>query len=118
NVLVLAGIFSFIVSLVAVLNMTVSGTAIDFYRILNLERVDSLKNLGIGVDEANKAIFGLVSCALGWLLMWMYYHMAYDQAQRHNGREMDRLLLGYLANISNRFNRIHAHATQAVVGDA
>jgi hypothetical protein len=49
--------------------------------------------------------------------MWMFYNMAYDQAQRHNGREMDNLLVGYLANISIRFNKIHASATQAVVGD-
>jgi hypothetical protein len=31
---------------------------------------------------------------------------------------MDNLLVGYLANISIRFNKIHASATQAVVGDA
>ena len=68
-------------------------------------------------DKFNKVMFGVVSCALGYLLMWTFYNMAYDQAQRHNGREMDNLLVGYLANINIRFNKIHASATQAVVGD-
>jgi hypothetical protein len=121
NVSVLAGIFSCIVSFVAVANVTAS-TWIDFYRILNLASVEPISNgltfLGIGQEEFNKLMFGVVSCALGYLLMWMFYHMAYDQAQRHNGREMDNLLVGYLANISIRFNKIHASATQAVVGDA
>lgn len=120
NVLALAGIFSFIVSLVAVLNVTAS-TSIDFYRIFNLGGVEpvarSLAFLGADAEALNKGMFGLVSCAVGYLLMWMFYQMAYDQAQRHNGREMHNLLLGYLANISNRFHRINAHATQAVVGD-
>jgi hypothetical protein len=121
NVSVLAGIFSLIVSVVAVANVTAS-TSVDFYRILNLASTapvsDSLAFLAIGQEEFNKVMFGLVSCALGYLLMWMFYNMAYDQAQRHNGREMDNLLVGYLANISIRFNKIHASATQAVVGDA
>src|SRR5262245_19547833 len=121
NVSVLAGIFSFIVSVVAVANVTAS-TSIDFYRILNLASAEPMPNgltfLAIGQEEFNKVMFGLVSCALGYLLMWMFYNMAYEQAQRHNGREMDNLLVGYLANINIRFNKIHASATQAVVGDA
>jgi hypothetical protein len=120
NVSVLAGIYSFIVSVVAVANVTVS-TSVDFYHILNLASIEPVYNgpafLAIGQEEFNKIMFGLVSCALGYLLMWMFYNMAYDQAQRHNGREMDNLLVGYLANINIRFNKIHASATQAVVGD-
>ncbi|HEX6000987.1 MAG TPA: Ig-like domain-containing protein [Hyphomicrobiaceae bacterium] len=121
NVLVLAGIFSLIVSLVAVANLTAS-TLIDFYHGLGLENLppvtDGMRLLGLSQEDINKGLFGLASCAAGYLLMWMFYHMAYDQAQRHNGREMDNLLVGYLANISIRFNKIHASATQAVVGDA
>jgi hypothetical protein len=120
NVLMLAGILSFIVSVVAVSNVTMSSS-FDFYHGLNLARLEpvfgALPLLGIGEDEINKAIFGLVSCALGYLLMWMFYQMAYDQAQRHNGREMDNLLVSYLANINIRFNKIHGSATQALVGD-
>jgi hypothetical protein len=120
NVLVLAGIFSFIVSLVAVANVTVSAS-VDFYHGLNLAQLGpvsgSLAWLGVGEDEVNKALFGVASCALGYFLMWMFYQIAYDQAQRHNGREMDNLLVSYLANINVRFNKIYGSATQAVVGD-
>jgi hypothetical protein len=121
NALALAVVFSFIVSLVAVANVTMSAS-VDFYHGLNLARVElvsgSLAFLGIGEDQFNKGMFGLVSCAVGYLLMWMFYQMAYDQAQRHNGREMDNLLVSYLAKINARFNSIHGRATQAVVGDA
>jgi hypothetical protein len=120
NVLVLAAIYSCIVSLVAVANVTISGS-IDFYHGLNLGGAGPISGglafLGLSVDELNKGMFGLVSCAVGYLLMWMFYQMAYDQAQRHNGRELDNLLVSYLANIDVRFNRIHGRATQAVVGD-
>src|SRR5262249_18346764 len=120
NVLVLAGILSCIVSLVAVANVTVSAS-VDFYHGLNLASLApvsaSLAFLGIGEDEVNKAFFGMASCALGYFLMWMFYQIASDQAQRHNGREMDNLLVSYLANINVRFNKIYGSATQAVVGD-
>src|SRR5262245_27011681 len=120
NVLVHAGVFSFIVSVVAVANVTMSAS-VDFYHGLNLARLaplsGSLEFLGVGEDEVNKAIFGVASCALGYVLMWVFYQIAYDQAQRHNGREMDNLLVSYLANINIRFNKIHGSATQAAVGD-
>jgi hypothetical protein len=120
NVSVLAGICSLIVSLVAVANVTVSSW-IDFNHILTLDKVPAIADgfifLGIGGEEINKAIFGLASCTLGFGLMWLFYHMAYDQAQTHNGREMDKLLVGYLADISSNFNKIHGSAMQAVVGD-
>jgi hypothetical protein len=120
NVLVLAGIFSFVVSLVAVANLTVSAS-IDFYHGLGLASVRPISTglawLGLGDDDLNKGLFAVTSCIAGYLLMWVFYEMAYDQAQRHNGREMDNLLVSYLANINVRFSKIHGSATQAVVGD-
>jgi hypothetical protein len=121
NALVLAVTFSFVVSLVAVANVTISAS-VDFYHGLNLASVELISNglafLGISEDQLNKGVFGLVSCAVGYLLMLMFYQMAYEQAQRHNGRELDNLLVIYLSQINARFNSIHGRATQAVVGDA
>jgi hypothetical protein len=121
NALVLAVVFSFIVSLVAVANVTISAS-VDFYHAFNLANVEvisgSLAYLDINEEQLNKGLFGLVSCGLGYLLMWMFYQMAYDQAQRHNGRELDNLLVSYLSKINARFNSIHGRATHAVVGDA
>jgi hypothetical protein len=121
NALVLAIVFSFIVSLVAIANVTIS-TSIDFYRAFNLANVELIASglgyLGISEQQLNKGVFGVVSCGAGYFLMWMFYQLAYEQAQRHNGRELDNLLVSYLSRINARFNSIHGRATQAVVGDA
>jgi hypothetical protein len=52
---------------------------------------------------------------IGFGLMWLFYHIAYDQSQRHNGLQMNAFLIGYLADINIQFTKIHTRATQAVI---
>ncbi len=47
--------------------------------------------------------------------MWLFYHIAYDQSQRHNGLQLNAFLIGYLADINIQFTKVHTRATQAVV---
>jgi hypothetical protein len=123
NVWALAAVFSLIVSLVAVLNLTAS-TSIEFYRHLNLSSLgipSTLTVLDVPIDipgEFNKAMFAVISCAFGFGLMWLFYQLAYEQSQRNNGQQLNNFLNQYLNPIGRRFEGIWGAATQAVVGDS
>lgn len=123
NVTMLAVVLSVIVSAVAVLNI-VWSQSLDFYKLAGVPQgrwlPEEISVLGMHFQTqatVNTAIFGAASCALGFFLMWMFYHMAYDQSQRHNGLQLKAFLVAYLADINIRFRSIHARATRAVVED-
>jgi hypothetical protein len=124
NVLTLAVTYSLIVSAVLVVNIAVP-TWIEFHQRLGLGEVlspaYSVPYLGVELDTAmefNKLMFALMSCFLGFGLMWMFYNLTYEQSQKHNGNQMNNFLVVYLGNISNYFHEIRANATGAIVGDA
>jgi hypothetical protein len=121
NVTMLSVIFSLIVSAVAVLNILWSQS-VDFYKLAGvpqgrwLPAVISFLGMEFQTKAVvNTAIFGAGSCAIGFGLMWLFYHIAYDQSQRHNGLQLNAFLVSYLANLNIQFTKIHTRATQAVV---
>jgi hypothetical protein len=124
NVTMLSVIYSLIVSVVAVLNVLWSRS-VDFYKLAGVPQGRWLPPV-IGLLGAefqtqavvNTAIFGAVSCLVGFGLMWMFFHIAYDQSQRHNGLQLNNFLVRYLADINIQFTKIHTRATQAVVEDS
>lgn len=124
NVLALAVTYTFIVSAVAVANLTMPPP-IEFYQRMGLGTVlpptFSVPFFGIELStatEIDRGMFSLMSCFLGFGLMWTFYNLAYEQSQRYNGQQMHTFLVTYLSDISNHFHGIRASATQAVVGDA
>ncbi len=121
NVLALIVTYTLIVTAVLVLNLTVP-TSIGFYQRLGLGEVlpptYNVPFLGVELDTAtefNKLMFALMSCFLGFGLMWMFNNLAYDQSQRYNGQQMHTFLMNYLSDISNHFHAIRGSATEAVV---
>jgi hypothetical protein len=121
NVTILSVIFSLIVSAVAVLNILWSRS-VDFYKLAGVPQgrwlPPTLAFFGMEFQTqgvVNLAIFGAASCAIGFGLMWLFYHIAYDQSQRHNGLQLNAFLVRYLADINIQFTKIHTRATQAVV---
>jgi hypothetical protein len=123
NVTMLAVVLSSIVSIVAVLNI-VGPHLVDFYQLAGVPQgrwlPEEISLLGMHFQTqaaVNRAIFGAVSCGAGLILMWIFYHVAYDQSQRHNGLQLKAFLIAYLADISIRFRAIHSRATRAVVED-
>jgi hypothetical protein len=121
NVLALTVTYTLIVSAVLVINLTVP-TSIEFYQRLGLGEVLPSKFvvpvLGVDLDTAtefNRFMFALMSCFLGFVLMWMFNNLAYEQSQRYNGQQMHTFLMNYLSDISNHFHAIRGSATQAVI---
>jgi hypothetical protein len=123
NVLALTVTYTLVVSAVLILNLTVP-TSIEFYQRLGLGEslpptysVPFLEVELYTATEINKLMFALVSCFLGFGLMWMFNNLAYEQSQRYNGQQLHTFLMNYLSDISNHFHGIRGSATQAVVDD-
>jgi hypothetical protein len=121
NVLALIVTYTLIVSAVLVVNLTVP-TSIEFYQRLGLGEAlpptYSVPVLGVELDtaiELNKLMFALMSCLAGFLLMWAFNNLTYEQSQRYNGQMMHTFLVDYLSNIRNDFEALLARATQAVI---
>jgi hypothetical protein len=124
NVVMLSVVFSLIVSAVAVLNLLWSRY-VDFYKLAGVPQGRWLPPviafLGLEFETklvVNTAIFGAVTCVAGLGLMWLFYNIAYDQSQRHNGQQMNNFLVRYLSDLNISYAKIHAHATRAVVEEA
>ena len=123
NVVMLAVIFSVIVSAVAVMNILWSS-AIDFHSFFRLADnkfvPDNFELFGVrfeldGKDFFNKLVFGLLSCLFGYFLMSLFYHTEYKHFQNNNIREMYTFLVRYLADINSNFRKVQNEATRAVV---
>lgn len=124
NVVMLSVGFSLIVSIVAVLNILWSKY-VDFYRLAGVPQgrwlPPVISFLGSEFETkmvVNTAIFGAATSLLGFGLMWLFYNIAYDQSQRHNGQQMNNFLVRYLSDLNISFAKIHTHATRAVVEEA
>jgi ABC-type multidrug transport system fused ATPase/permease subunit len=124
NVLALTVTYTLIVSAVLIVNLTVP-TSIEFYQRLGLGEVlpPTYRVPFLGVElhtatEINKLMFALVSCFLGFGLMWMFNNLAYEQSQRYNGQQMHTFLMNYLSDISNHFHAVRGSATQSVIREA
>lgn len=126
NVLCLAVVFSSVVTLVAAVNIVASDW-IPFDRYVGSVRI-SLPILGIHFDippllgiglpaEFNKAVFATFSCLAGYMLLLMFYQLAYEQLQRLNGQQMDKFLVSYLSRLEVQFSGIKTSATTAVVDE-
>jgi hypothetical protein len=123
NVLALTVSYTLIVSAVLVVNLTVPAS-IEFFQRLALGEVlpptYAVPLLGNELDTAvefNKLMFALMSCFIGFGLMWMFNNLAYEQSQRFNGQQLHTFLMSYLSDISNHFHAIRGSATQAVVDE-
>ena len=124
NVLALTVTYTLIVSAVLIVNLTVP-TSIEFYQRLGLGEVlpATYRVPFLGVElhtatEINKLMFALVSCFLGFGLMWMFNNLAYEQSQRYNGQQMHTFLMNYLSDISNHFHAVRGSAAQSVIREA
>ncbi len=120
NVMILAILFSIVVSIVAIANLLAS-TYLDFYTTIGLDKympiyVEFLDyNFDIPADTFNKMVFGTLSCLLGFFVMWFFYHTEYAQFQRYNGQQLNNFLVEYLANININYRQIHTNATQTIL---
>jgi hypothetical protein len=125
NVMILAIVFSAIVSFVAVVNIMLS-TSIDFYGALNTgEKLPLTLNLwvvslpiDISRDFFNRFVFGFVSCLAGYCVMWLFYHTEYSQFQRYNGQHLKTYLVDYLSRINNNFRQIQTSAANTMLAEA
>jgi hypothetical protein len=120
NVLWLSVLFSMIVSIVAVSNILLS-TSIDFHWLFRIEDSTYLPQrfelLGSDFETKtvlNKFVFSVLSCAIGYAIMWLFYHTEYAQFQRNNGQQMNNFLQAYLDSISIYFSQISANAVETV----
>ena len=118
--MILAILFSFVVSIVAIANLLAS-TYFNFYTAIGIDKympiyVEFLNyNFDVSVDTFNKMVFGTLSCLLGFLAMWFFYHTEYAQFQRYNGQQLNNFLVEYLANININYRQIHTNATQTIL---
>jgi hypothetical protein len=125
NVMILAIVFSAIVSFVAVVNIMLS-TSVDFYGALNTgEKLPFTLNLwvvnlpiDISRDFFNRFVFGFVSCLVGYCVMWLFYHTEYSQFQRFNGQHLKTYLVDYLSRINNNFRQIQTNAANTMLAEA
>jgi len=125
NVMILSIVFSAIVSLVAVANIMLS-TSIDFYGAFNVgEKLPVTLSLwvvslpiDISRDFFNRFVFGIVTCFLGYCLMWLFYHTEYSQFQRYNGQHLKTYLVDYLARLNNNFRQIQTNAANTMLAEA
>jgi hypothetical protein len=109
NVMILAIVFSAIVSFVAVANIMLS-TSVDFYGAFNTgEKLPGSLNLwfvsvpiDISRDFFNRFVFGFASCLVGYCVMWLFYHTEYTQFQRYNGQHLKTYLVDYLGRVDRR----------------
>jgi len=125
NVMILSIVFSAIVSFVAVANIMLS-TSIDFYGAFNIgEKLPVTLNawvvsvpIDISRDFFNRFAFGIVTCFLGYCLMWLFYHTEYSQFQRYNGQHLKTYLVDYLARLNNNFRQIQTNAANTMLAEA
>jgi hypothetical protein len=125
NVMILAIVFSAIVSFVAVVNIMLS-TSVDFYGALNTgEKLPLTLNLwvvslpiDISRDFFNRFVFGFLSCLVGYCVMWLFYHTEYSQFQRYNGQHLKTYLVDYLSRINNNFRQIQTNAANTMLAEA
>jgi hypothetical protein len=119
NVLVLAVIFSVIVSAVAI-------TTVVWPKGIDLQAVSGLADTGnielpiirFELNEKilfNNVVLGLVSCFAAYLLMSLYYYTTYKPFQINNMREMRYFLVRYLGDINSNFRTIVTESTRAAV---
>ena len=118
--MILAILFSFVVSIVAIANLLAS-TYFNFYTAIGIDKympiyVEFLNyNFDVSVDTFNKMVFGTLSCLLGYFAMWFFYHTEYAQFQRYNGQQLNNFLVEYLASININYRQIHTNATQTIL---
>lgn len=125
NVFCLALVFSSVAIAVAILNF-VASDLVPFHRLLNglpteltFLTIDmspylrTVRGFSIGFD---KFVFAALSCLLGFVVMLMFYQLAYQQLQKLNGKEMDKFLSNYLKDIQVEFGKINANANAAIIG--
>lgn len=125
NVMILSIVFSAIVSFVAVANIMLS-TSVDFYGAFNIgEKLPVTLNVWVAslpIDISrgffNRFVFGLVSCLVGYCVMWLFYHTEYTQFQRYNGQHLKTYLVDYLARINNNFRQIQTNAANTMLAEA
>jgi hypothetical protein len=123
--MILAIVFSAIVSLVAVANIMLS-TSVDFYGFFNLgEKLPPALNLWtvslpieIPRDFFNRLVFGFASCFAGYCVMWLFYNTEYTQFQRYNGQHLRTYLVDYLSKITNNFRQIQTAAANTMLEEA
>jgi Big-like domain-containing protein len=124
NVMILAVLFSAIVSVVVITNVLFS-TSIDFHRFLqlvealpiNVDLLVTKLDFNPSKEGANKLVFGALSCWLGYMLMWLFYHLEYKPCQRNNGQNMNPFLLDYFSNINSQFRDIKGNVKGAALAD-
>jgi hypothetical protein len=123
--MILAIVFSAIVSFVAVANIMLS-TSVDFYGWFNLgEKLPPTLNLwvvnlpiDITRDFFNRLVFGFASCFAGYYVMWLFYNTEYTQFQRYNGQHLRTYLVNYLARINDNFRQIQTNAANTMLAEA
>jgi hypothetical protein len=126
NVFCLAIVFSCVATAVAFVNFAASDL-VPFHLIL-ISLPTELNFLGIDISPFlrtvrdfstgfDKFVFAALSCLLGFVVMLMFYQLAYQQLQTLNGQQMDKFLMSYLKDIQVEFGKINASANAAIIGE-
>lgn len=97
---------------------------INFYALFNPGSghitIPIYEPLGLAATDRdiNKAIFGILSCLIGYIVMWLIYNAEYSHFQRNNGRELNSYITRYLANLNSHYRQADAEARGAVMVDS
>jgi hypothetical protein len=121
NVLRLTVLFSLIVSLVAIANLVWTPSIYSFFHLADfISPPATLHLFDMSFDTepfVNKFIFGIVSCLIGYVLLFVIYNMQYARYQGNNGQQMNKYLIDYLSGINITFQKITANAAQLLLDE-
>jgi hypothetical protein len=125
NVLWLSILISIVASVVAVANVFLSTTipfnSYSYLGSLKEYPYPSFSLSGLGFEwrpmpreVLDKFVFGVLSCFIGWAIMWLFYHTEYVQFQRNNGQQMSNFLQHYMEGVNSSFKDISRNAQATV----
>ncbi len=127
NVWKLTVTYSALISTVFILNFfIVQGTWIDFTYLFGVAAGSPLFDYAtftVDGDEAakreyfNQAMFGVFSCFVAALIMWLLYGIEYIPYQRNNSRELNNFVTRYFARLTDHYNRLVAKAKSVTIGN-
>jgi hypothetical protein len=124
----LAMVLSFIIISVAIINLLASNN-IPFHNWfewtrakaaylpflpLDIHLLGSVWTVDITDAGFDRALFGIATCLVGSVLMWIYYHTEYQNYQRFNGQHLRAFLLNYNTTLNNGYQQAKVGAANTL----
>jgi hypothetical protein len=120
NVATFSVLSSFVVAIVALVNMTLS-TSVDFYSSLPasaqllFSSYDLDREFLMTREFINSAIFGCISCIAGFFLILFLYRTDYSPCQIYNSQQMSTYIAVYLGDLNDNFRQAHGNAHETIL---